>query len=870
MAKDPAVFSLDSETLETIERKFGEKRLLTESRKNELFGVFREELSEEEMWALKFLYAYMPLNDLADYDGSLFLSHVRQSLEIRSKVPWGERVPDDLFLHFVLPYRVNNENLEDSRGILFRELADRMTHLSMEDAILETNHWCYEKATYVGNDPRTVSPLTLIRTTLGRCGEQSTLAVAALRSLCIPARQCYTPRWAHTDSNHAWVEAWADGKWHFIGACEPEPRLNQGWFSGPARRAMLVNTRVPSNYPGPEDLTLAHEWYTEINLLDGYAPCRTITVRIKDGNGRPVSGALVSFQVYNYADFFPIAKLTADEQGEVSFKTGYGDLLVRATYEERWGESKIRVGVNDVLEIAIDRLEQRDGIAEFEMVPPPELPGDDSAFVPEEEKQRHNVRLQEGARIRKSFEETFLNETQSSELANKLGLPADRVWNVFRKARGNSYEIAAFLQEQTAEHGEWPLRLLESLNDKDLTDTFRSSLNDHLTGSLPYRDEYDQETFLPYILCPRVMYEMIGPYKQFFQEALPAEEIERYRLDPSEWVRHLSELFEVVEDMTYYQGSATPAGSFRLKKGDRPSRDILFVAVCRSIGIPSRLHPSERKPQYWANGVWHDAEFEDASRPEKQTETGEAYLLRDPDAPIDMAEASYFGNFSFARLEGGSYKSLFFPFGKTDVYDEPFELKAGSYRMTVGTRLKDGSVLVRMTYFTVRAGERTTLLLAFRHQSDEDPVLGETDSAWVFSHPDGQVTTLGELAGGKGAVVAWIEPEREPSKHLIREIGELAGGYEAIGLPIIFAVGDEGWSASFDPSSYQGLPAGVVFVRDGSHSAMLQAASRIAANVGGLPFVMALDDRGRIRYETSGYKLGIGREVLQILTRLAE
>jgi hypothetical protein len=97
MAKDPAVFSLDSETLETIERKFGEKRLLTESRKNELFGVFREELSEEEMWALKFLYAYMPLNDLADYDGSLFLSHVRQSLEIRSKVPWGERVPTICF-----------------------------------------------------------------------------------------------------------------------------------------------------------------------------------------------------------------------------------------------------------------------------------------------------------------------------------------------------------------------------------------------------------------------------------------------------------------------------------------------------------------------------------------------------------------------------------------------------------------------------------------------------------------------------------------------------------------------------------------------------------------------------------------------------
>ncbi len=70
----------------------------------------------------------------------------------------------------------------------------------------------------------------------GRCGEESTFLVAALRSVGIPARQVYTPRWAHTDDNHAWVEAWADGKWYFLGACEPEPVLNLGWFNAPASR----------------------------------------------------------------------------------------------------------------------------------------------------------------------------------------------------------------------------------------------------------------------------------------------------------------------------------------------------------------------------------------------------------------------------------------------------------------------------------------------------------------------------------------------------------------------------------------------------------------------------------------------------------
>src|SRR5690606_12758045 len=130
--------------------------------------IFQEALTEEEAWALKYLFAYMPINDMADDDGALFLSHVRQTLEIRGKMPWGARVPDHLFLHFVLPYRVNTENIEDSRGILYRELAERTAHLSMAEAILETNYWCQEKATYIGSHLRTLSPLSMIQSARGR------------------------------------------------------------------------------------------------------------------------------------------------------------------------------------------------------------------------------------------------------------------------------------------------------------------------------------------------------------------------------------------------------------------------------------------------------------------------------------------------------------------------------------------------------------------------------------------------------------------------------------------------------------------------------------------------------------------------------
>ena len=188
---------------------------------------------------------------------------------------------------------------EDVRGLLFEEIYPRVKEMSMEEAILETNHWCHEKANYIGNDRRTVSPLTLIRTALGRCGEQSTLAVAALRSIGIPARQVYTPLWAHSDSNHAWVEAWADGEWHFLGACEPESRLNQGWFQKPAKRAMLIHTRINAKYNGPEEVTLDELWYSELNLTSLYADTKTIKVRITDCEGKPTN-AKVEFQLFNF------------------------------------------------------------------------------------------------------------------------------------------------------------------------------------------------------------------------------------------------------------------------------------------------------------------------------------------------------------------------------------------------------------------------------------------------------------------------------------------------------------------------------------------------------------------------------------------
>lgn len=93
--------------------------------------------------------------------------------------------------------------------------------------------------------------MTAYRSGKGRCGEESVFAVTVFRSLGIPARQVYAPLWSHCDDNHAWVEVYVNGEWRFLGACEPEPILDHGWFVRAASRAMLIHTRAFSDYIGP-------------------------------------------------------------------------------------------------------------------------------------------------------------------------------------------------------------------------------------------------------------------------------------------------------------------------------------------------------------------------------------------------------------------------------------------------------------------------------------------------------------------------------------------------------------------------------------------------------------------------------------------
>ena len=379
-----------------------------------------------------FLYQYMSLPDKTDYPRSFYEKNVDLSLQARAEMPWGSQVPEREFKHFVVPVRVNNENLDNSREVFYADLKERVKSLSMKEAVLEVNHWCHEHVTYRPSDARTSSPLATLKTAYGRCGEQSTFTVAALRSVGIPARQVYTPRWAHTDDNHAWVEAWADGQWYFLGACEPEPVLNLGWFNESASRGMLMHTKVFGHYDGPEEVMSETPCYTEINVIDNYAPTSRIDVLVKDENGKPVKDALVEFKLYNYAEFYTVAKKQTDAEGKTFLTAGRGDMLLWVTKDGRVKIQKVSFGKDKDVSLVLDSQPLPQSL-DVDIVPPP-VSGTLPAVTPEQ-RAGNNRRMAYEDSIRQAYEATmpvedwrgnhktieqYLAQTKNQVMARKL------------------------------------------------------------------------------------------------------------------------------------------------------------------------------------------------------------------------------------------------------------------------------------------------------------------------------------------------------------------------------------------------------------------------------------------------------------------
>ena len=856
-------FITDPQERQVVEQDFANKQQLFPHIQLNSDG----KLTPEEEEACKFLYAYMPIGDVTDYDLSFWLNNIRYTLRARAEMPWGKTVPEREFRHFVMPVRVNNENLDHSRQVFYEELADRVKGLSLYDAVLEVNHWCHEKAIYTPSDSRTSSPLATVKTAYGRCGEESTFLVAALRSVGIPARQVYTPRWAHTDDNHAWVEAWVDGKWYFLGACEPEPVLNLGWFNAPASRGMLMHTKVFGRYNGPEEVMSVTPCYTEINVIENYAPCTPATVTVTDEQGKAVAGAQVDFKIYNYAEYCTVASKVTDKQGQTNLTAGLGDMLVWATDGKKFGFGKLSFREGNQLTVVLDKQAGEVNEQDLDIVPPTE--SNKPVSVTPEQRAENTRRMAEEDSIRNAYTSTFPDAEQANTIAKALGLESKKFTPLLLASRGNHEELIASFETLEQDKRNIALRLLQEVSDKDLRDIPQEVFTAHVNET----PEATHPLFDRYVLNPRISNEMLCAYKAFLREELSKEvDTAAVQANPDVLTQWCNRHIALHDELNPQSIPVTPIGVWKARCADRHSRDIFYVAALRSLNIPARIDEVTGKAQY-ANksGEWQDINFTAAA----PANTPQGTLTADYQAVKALTDPVYYSHFTLSRYENGRFKLLTFPEDKSSCWSRLLKnglpLDTGYYMLVTGTRLASGGVLSKVSFFNIEKDKNTRLELVMRENPDEVKVIGNFNSEALFT-PQGKTEAQSILqTTGRGYfIVAILGARQEPTNHAIRDIAALKSDFEKWGRGMVMLFPDEKQLASFRPDEFPALPETITYGVDRDNSIRRMIMENMELKSDALPIFIIADTFNRVVFLSQGYTIGLGEQLMKTIHKISE
>lgn len=838
------------------------------------------EMTPQEREALEFLYAYMPVGDIGDYSAEFFLKNVKSSLKAREELGYDAVVSTSDFLHFVLPLRVNNEMLDTSRIVFYNALKDRVKGLSMEDAVKEVNHWSNQMAVYMPTDARTASPLSVQCSAGGRCGEQSVFVVAALKAVGIPARQIYVPRWSHVDDNHAWVEAWIGdengGKWHYLGACEPEAELNAGWFDAAATRAPLMVTDVFGKYNTEREVLSETACYSEINVTDNYAPVTKGYVQVLDASGTAQRDAQVIFTIFNYGEFYPTVLKTTNSEGVAELIAGRGDMAVFASKDGEFAQGVFDFRMqDDTLKLTLNSLPTQ--AVEYDITPAPW--GDVPQRITPEAREKNNERLAKQNALRAEYVATFPTEEYAENLAKEIGASEQRVVRAIQGSRGNYSEIEKFLRASAqAQNLDVALDLLEVVPVKDLRDTPCEVFLDHLNGSLSYKNYLH---FTDYILNPRIGTETLTAYRKVFSEKTDT----RALLDIIKTVEST-----IIEDDTQNPNLVpiTPLGVDRIKIADSKSKKAYLVAMIRSAGFPARIESTTNLVQFYNNKadewVYTDqyVDLYSTENTNKKIALGKVKFhytptQKNPDPKMGL-------NFTLARWNGKMYEKLNIGAellaklgvdmgaGATfsTLFSEAIELPVGSYMLTTATRMEDGTVLSRLEPFTVAENQTSDVVMVLREADKAIKVIDHINTNSTFIPLGATSAKSLQSAAGEGYfVVALIDAKAEPTTHMLRDLNKQLTTLEKWGQPLLLIFSDEKQAARFNRADYPTLPSTVTLGYDNNSEVTRMIKEELEINdISRLPVVALVDDKGSVYYTSTGYNTALGEQLRNLIEKL--
>lgn len=157
-------------------------------------------------------YESYQVNDFNTINFDLIESNIDSAIMNWNRYPWSKNVPKDIFLNYLLPYKILNENPEDWRRFMFHRFEDslslfqtnRITDVKRINKSLVNN--LYQTIKYSANYNRlcTAPSLTeIMAIKKGDCFSLSHLFVYMNRSVGIPSTIDIVPYWGVRNGGHA-------------------------------------------------------------------------------------------------------------------------------------------------------------------------------------------------------------------------------------------------------------------------------------------------------------------------------------------------------------------------------------------------------------------------------------------------------------------------------------------------------------------------------------------------------------------------------------------------------------------------------------------------------------------------------------------
>ena len=214
--------------------------IIAQSERGAELATLIAETPDAQKRDMAFLLKNMPEFDREGMDLELLKENVTYANIARSQYSWAKAVPEDVYLHEVLPYHVVDEVRDAWRKELYELFAPEVEGCTtMYEALCAVNANIPRLTGVDYNTKRektNQSPRESMRQGMASCTGLAILLVDAYRAVGIPARFAGTASWHDNRGNHSWTEVWLDGEWRVTEYYFPS-QLDHLWFMADAAKA---------------------------------------------------------------------------------------------------------------------------------------------------------------------------------------------------------------------------------------------------------------------------------------------------------------------------------------------------------------------------------------------------------------------------------------------------------------------------------------------------------------------------------------------------------------------------------------------------------------------------------------------------------